>query len=404
MGSGALRSLCLALALATWGCGGGPSGPGPVDGGRDAGGGAARPDGGLRLNANDVAILYALTDAGSAPLVAMREAGHTLLEEASFKLLGAQTSGVPYLVEAPGRDMLYPLLRVSSIRVDPCADEKEPALAVGCRRQLRLAVQVYEPSLHSFGDASLHLFYALDEARLIAVLKRLRDLQSPLDAPLGVHPALASEGPGGPTAIRLRELLRGCCSEANLVRLTLMATGRSGNNWFFHRLDRQADGGLQHVDSESGGFTELSRDPALRDGVPFGTGFPDALLTTPSLDALDAGALRAAVDALRALENPRLTVADQSRCDACHVAGTTLNYVLARRGPLGSLPSEYVRRLQVSPGLEPGLSNLHAFSYFGDQPTVSARAANEVERVLEYLDSEPFWRSLSEQGRAELSR
>ncbi len=353
---------------------------------------------------NDVSILFPMPPPAEASelLIPMQRAEGTLLPQAVFALLGAPGQDVPYLIETADRDKLYPHLRVSALRVDPCFDEPDPASATGCRRQVRLAVQ----PLHSDGtfmDASLHLFYGLDDEAFVRLLNRLRKLKT-APGPLGVHPRLEREGLAGEAAGWLREALAECCSERTLVRLTFMSTGRAGDDWFFHELDRQADGSFKHITDRSDGFTELSRSAEDRNGAPrTDPQFPDALTVTRKLLALSEEELRGGVGLLRRLENPALTPTSQARCASCHLAPSTLAHVLEKRpGVAPAVDPELSATVAVAAGLSPGFRNLHAFSYAGSQPTVSPRTANESDRVARFLLSEAFRSSLSEAARRQL--
>jgi hypothetical protein len=56
----------------------------------------------------------------------------------------------------------------------------------------------------------------------------------------------------------------------------------------------------------------------------------------------------------------------------------------------------------VADGLRHGFSNHHAFSYFGDQPTVNRRAANDSVETVKFLGSAAFLASLAPELRARL--
>src|SRR5688572_14956485 len=91
-------------------------------------------------NVNDVSFLFPHPEKGQGPLLLGMKpsADKTLLPEAVFKLLGDQASGFPFLIEVPGRDKLYPKMRVTAVRVDPCFDSHDPASepAGKCVRQI----------------------------------------------------------------------------------------------------------------------------------------------------------------------------------------------------------------------------------------------------------------------------
>jgi hypothetical protein len=332
-----------------------------------------------------------------------------LVAEDVWTMLGdRERSPFPYLIETPGRDKLYTKLRVVSARIDPCFDAANLAHGGPCVRQVRLVAQPMEvygttpaSETYSFFDASVHLFYKLDEdafARLIVTLDELRraNTGNPM---LGVHPVLAREGLGGPFATRLRALILSSCDVSNLTRMTFMATGRSGKNWFWGILDRQPDGSFAaskvplRPDTVMDGFTQNGIG-AAHDGVPLGLSiFPDQLIKTEDAVALSDSEFRAAADKIRRIENPNLMATKDVNCASCHLAGAALGNALAARG-LRSIaaPSTYLapRGQRTDLPRDPVYwngRNMHAFSYMGSLALVSQRTANESARIADYLST-----------------
>lgn len=357
----------------------------------------AGSDGGPRpWNPNEVSILF------PPPLeLAMRgtrsDGGASELMPADvFARLGNRDAGLPRLVEAFADRDLYPDLRVVSARVDPCFDGPDDAGV--CERQVRLAAQVVEPG-GSISDAAIHLFYRLNEAEFIEVLARLRALSraQPVSGVLGVHPA-----PAGIAAV-----IRDACSTANLTRFTFMAVGRS-KNWFFHILDRRSDGSFVESEIVGAGSSDAFTDqgqPGFRMGImPPVPWFPAALLTTGETRALSQPAFESAYDALVRLANPKLTRTADVSCAACH-AGPSTQVESLRDRDAGTAPM--TASAYASPPLQPStppfrIGNMHAFSYFFGQPTVSERTLNETQEVVRYLSSEEFLKTLSPADRARL--
>jgi len=350
-------------------------------------------------NANEVSVLFPVpTDASL--LLGVRG----LLDESLFGRLGDGVSGLPRLVEAAGTRDVFPDLRVVSARVDPCFDGTRAGTGT-CRRQMRLVAQVFEPETKTFSDASIHLFYELNEDQLLEVLSRLRAL-SRVSAPtgkLGVHPVLEREQLVGPYSDETRAIITSVCSSTSLTRFTFMATGRS-KNWLFFVFDRQPGGTFTQSNVVGVGDSDAFTDQG---GVGFRNGitaqvpwFPASLLTSAGTLALEPAAFAAAYEQLARLSNPRLTKTEEVNCAACHAAGSTQLEALgdrdARRPPVTA--SEY------APGAFPTLrlGNLHAFSYFVDTPSVSERTANETEEVLLRLQSAEFLNRLTPAQRARL--
>jgi hypothetical protein len=364
---------------------------------------------------NDVSILYPFPRAGEGQhLLSMqpsRPDGTTavLLPESVYSMLGdPQRSPFKFLVEAPGQDELYPALRVVSARVDPCFDATAAAHGP-CARQVRLTVQPMttfgaDPATqtYDFTDASLHLFYELDEARFEALVAGLDALRTPetAGAPLGPHPVMKREGLGGPWAQGLREVLLAACDESNLTRMTFMGTGRAGNNWFWGGLERGADGAfapmtVPGLGRSLDGFTQNGFGEQLS-GTPFeGGAFPNELLDTQTARGLSASKFRKAVDRVRRLENPDLVPTGEVNCGSCHVATATLENVFAARGvsaldtPSTFRAPEGFEAQAFEPPAPSRGRNLHAFSYFRGREVVSPRALNESIRVAHVLSTRP---------------
>lgn len=360
------------------------------------------------LRPNDVSILFPHPVAGDDDLllgVAPTQDHPGLLPEALYRRLGDAAFDLPRLSEAAGDAETYDRLRVTAARVDPCFDASEP-----CIRQVRLVAQVLSPLESSSGpvalsDASIHLFYRLDDAAFVRLLVELH-AAGPTDGPLTVHPRLADEGLGGASAERVRSAIRDACSIANLTRFTFMATGRS-KNWFFFIFDRDASGEFA-MSPIPGMPPEVTGDgfedhglTGYRTGNPLGVPwFPDALTQTVSTRALDEPAFAAGIDQLARLANPDLVQTGEVNCTSCHVVDTTRTEALRDRGltEIPDPPSQF----SGSRPPAPGIGNLHAFSWFSGVPTVSARTANETERVLDHLKSAAFLESLAPELRAQL--
>jgi hypothetical protein len=375
-----------------------------------------------RLTVNDVSFLYPLPERGEGSLLLpmrFESAGgeSVLLPEHVMAMLGDDSkSPYPFLFEAPGRERAWEMLRVTSMRVDPCFEAPDLEHATDCKRQVRLSAQVVTPTSddpedaeYSVSDAAVHLFYELDDEAFVSLLLDLRELTLQKSfggkkPPLGVHPVMAKEGLDGPFARRLNEIVAENCLESSLVRMTFMATGRSGNNWFWGVLERGAGGDFAPgtvvgVDGPSDGFTQMGSDEnpdGIASAATAAPTFPADLLRGESIDALSADAFEAAVDRLRALENPAAHSSADVNCASCHLAPSTLRLATRRRGldaPPES-PSSYQPPAGQN-GKVPGMAafgsrNMHAFSYFGDAPAVSPRVVNESARVADYLSSQAF--------------
>jgi hypothetical protein len=256
-------------------------------------------------------------------------------------------------------------------------------------------------------DASLHLFFTLDDAAFVRLLIQLRAVGLGGNGPasLGVHPVMAREGLRGPTAVAIKAALLEACQLARLTKFTVMLTGRS-KNWFFHTLERGPDGTFARVlgDTHESSFTDHGT-PEQRDPVLLGDpAFPDEMLATASVTELTDAQLLDGIDELERLANPKLARTSETRCASCHATGTTLDYAMAIKG-LSLVPrtrDAFSPVPFIAPALGHGFSNHHAFSYLGVQPTVNRRVANDSILTARFLSSAAFLGSLPADLRAQL--
>ena len=372
---------------------------------------------------NDVSVLYPLPQKGEGKyLLAMEQetpdGKKVLLPESVFAMLGDDAkTPYPFLFEAPGREAAWKDLRVTSVRIDPCFEAADLVEARDCKRQVRLSAQVLVPSSedpdeaeYSVTDASVHLFYELDEEAFVGMLLDLRELMlkkahGGKNPSLGVHPVMAKEGLSGAWTRRFNEVLLGACDQSNLIRMTFMATGRSGNNWFWGILERGAGGKFEVgeipvVEGPSDGFTQMGTDDNP-DGITAEATleadfFPAALLRGETIDELSASAFEKAIDKLRAIENPAMHSSADVNCASCHLAPSIIRLATRRRGlaQVPETPSLYPPpsgQNGKATGVDAfGSDNMHAFSYFHDEPAVSPRVVNESARIADYLSSKAF--------------
>ena len=348
-------------------------------------------------NVNDVSILFPIPEQGEDNLLLpMRD----LWPEEQFEMLGDQAVGVPFLFEGPGRDTAYPTLRVTAARIDPCFDGKTP-----CERQVRLVAQPLRDG--ELFDASVHMFYKLDDAAFVRLLARVREagVGGAGPAALGVHPKMAREGLRGPTATAFRAALAEACTVERLAKWTVMATGRS-KNWFFSSFVRGPDGKFARAlgETHEGSFSDHGT-PAMRMPSPLmDPAFPDDMLATSSVTALDERTLLANIAKLERLANPELSRTAETRCASCHAAATTLDYALELRETalVPRTASTFAPVAYVPVATRNGFSNHHAFSYLGTRPTVSRRVINDSIVTVRMLSSTAFLSSLAPELRAQL--
>ena len=403
-------------------CGGSPSSASPFDpeaavaATSDAGADAApiQPSSPARaLNASDVSTLFApprdprewdllLTPSQAGPRGA-------LLPLAIWKAMNEP------MAEATLPDNDYSRMRVVAFRIDPC-------FRVGgdssCQAQVRL---VWQPT--NGADAAAHTFYALSQAELrtlVSELIALRGARSDREpAELSVHPIVAAEGPSGPYAAALKQLVLRHAGQDNLQRLAVFSFPGSfpdaagQQQWRFRAFDVagasvtprpvtatstsdaqvfETDAAVPHPSSTS---PRIDAPEACNLHLRATTDFASAL--TSSSEAVCALEPAAAVDRVRValrFENPAHTASDSTSCANCH-ASTTLRLVAEHRFSIDS--AAFAERA----GREPdhrgtsfeyfGVTRMFGFHAFGVRatrelrPAVSPRTVYETRAVLAQL-------------------
>lgn len=391
--------LALALALAACGAGGLPDGG---TGGGTGGGGAS--DGGLDLN--DVSFLFPLPPPGrEALLPGLSEAGPKgpLLPRALF-------DGLPVIVEGAQPDALYARARVVSVRVDPCFPGSAPPAPPSCLKQVRLVVQPVlfggadAGFVETTEDATLHLFYTLDDASFTEVHRALWALKALAGtatdgAPLDTHPVMRREGLEGPYATRLKQLVADACGAQSLSRVAFMSVARFGNAWRFGAFDvvngaLAADpiprlNGLTAQNVQEFGSMEF-RNGALLPSPP-GDDL-DVLLSESAMRLTDERTLGKALTSALRIEHPERSSPKTIDCGSCHVASRARRNAEARRmvdntghpDAFHAAPRFDLARVDGA-GDDPAA--LRAFGYFGPKSALSQRTINESAAVAEALSA-----------------
>ena len=338
-----------------------------------------------------------------------------------LSLLGANDSGgrgdllpMDVLRALPPLDTIQPnsdsyyLLRVVSVRVDPCFPGLDVKDEGDCKNQVRLVMQpvvlkAKEPGLTTM-DLAVHLFYELTREQIAGLLQELTELREGSkiersDGPVGVHPALVREGIEGRFASAVRSLLLANVGRENLTRVTFMGVEQVGQVWRFGGFD--IEGGklvpmripLVEVTEE----TFQNRD--LR-GATFDSSSTAPL--SPAVDDIrllfDPAALSAATNdqrraayqhALR-IENPTIHSPVTMDCATCHITMAARRFAERAYGlsPDGFADVySHPRNLPLEGATVAMTNELRAFGYFNDRPSISQRAVNETAQVVEHVNT-----------------
>jgi hypothetical protein len=371
-----------------------------ADGGSDGGAGS--------LDLNDVSFLFPLPAPGAErELLGLSSTGPrgALLPRAFFDAL-------PVLVEGADPDALFTRTRVVGVRVDPCFPGSAAPAPPSCVKQLRLVAQPVLAGGADAGfvetteDATVHLFYALDDAAFTEVhraLWRLKDAAgSATDGqPLDVHPVMAREGLTGPYATAVKQLVTQHCGEQNLTRVAFMSVAQFGRAWRFGAFDvtsgaLEADAiprlnGLTAQNVQEFGNAEF-RNGALLPSPP-GDDL-DVLLSEAAMRLADERTLARALTSALRIEHPARESPKTIDCGSCHVASRARRNAEMRRGVDSSTHPDAFHaaprfNLARVDGAGDDPNALRAFGYFGHHSALSQRTINESAVVAEALSA---WR------------
>jgi len=382
-----LRILAVGLLLVGAGCGSAGSASPTAVAALPA---AAAPS--LRsLEANDVSVLFPLGRGDLWPASMPARGGQPLLPRS------AVDPGRPVIRELQGPDATYAGLRVVSLRFDPCFSGNP------CYPQIRLVFQGLSANGGSAFDGAFHALYNLTADEFAAVTARLKALGA--SAPenqgvtrLEVSPSLLAQGMTGAYAAGLRDLVAQYIGAPNLARLTFMTrAGGGGDRWDFggfNLKDFQPGGAFPIAGLDGGVLLQTVREG----GGGGGRGAqayayvvtPDVLhgelalvLSSGAAQNASSADRQRAMDALTRVENPSLESPDTVDCAACHLANRLRGHLQTTFSLSSSLSyagtAEATRLIGGSDGDK---DNLRGFGYFGANPAISQRTANETLKVL----------------------
>lgn len=341
------------------------------------------------LGRHDVSVLFPLPAAGEDALwpASTPARGGALLPAEAFARIGRS------LVREVPDDQEYDALRVVALRVDPCFQTR---LGGPCQPQARLVFQTLGEE--GTNDGAVHALYNLDDADFDGLVAGLRDLrrlapENGAERPLGVSPALAAQGVDGPYGAALRELIASRIGAANLARMTFVTrTDARQGSWAmggFHLQAREATGFPAPGPIKIPGASKTIQNVSNAGFFGFSYGVAPGFADPAGRPGLDQGAIAGLPEATRAALrtwattqlDPARVVPDTADCASCHLAGHVFG-ALAAADPALARPDGAPRLVG---GSDATGDNLRTFGYFGRDPQVAARAANETAAVVAAL-------------------
>lgn len=359
---------------------------------------------------NDVSILFPLpqrhTDNGLYTTTSEGKLGPLLAEDIY--------SHLPPVTNYAEAKKLYELLRVVSLRIDPCFLMPNSRGQEVCHAQIRMSWQpVVELDKKTVAiDGTIHTFYELTEKEFKALAQDLRKLNAlypyPHGRPLAVHPILLRDGLVGKFATALKKIILNYAGSKNFTRVTFMQVTSQENQWYFQGFDR-VNGKLvpmwlARVESESQSLFN-SAEPAQGatefgpDGIPLpaptGSDSVNFLLNDSlKITLKDEKAIRSDVTGAYRMENPKIYPTDHLDCASCHSAQPARNWAMRKFPSLRLEENPFRFQSQrnltnVSPHQE-YTTTLRGFGYQYGDIAISQRTINESAIVADALSNLDF--------------
>lgn len=339
---------------------------------------ASRP-----LGPNDVSVLFPMAPAEALWPATMPARGGPLLPRAELERVGLS------IVREVEDELEHDAMRVVAARFDPCF---RSALDGPCQPQIRLVFQVPDPA-GGFFDGAVHALYALEAAAWDEVVTELRRLAGLApengDATLGVSPVLAAQGPGSLYAQGLRELVAAHAGEGNLVRLTFVTRtfSRSGQ-W---QMGGVVVGGdklpIAGIDATQQNVTRSIADRFEYVVMPlFAEREGRVGASATALERMEPEARREVHAWAVRQQDPTRHLPDTTDCASCHVSAHVARHLEALDPTLVSPTLAAARGPRARGRAEAEPDNLRAFGWFGREPVIAQRTANETAAVLSAID------------------
>lgn len=298
------------------------------------------------------------------------------------------------------------VLRVVSVRIDPCFERPVP---YPCEKQIRM---VWQPVIQNpFGivavDAALHSFYTLSDAQFESLLIEVKQWKTRFEVnvqgkPLQIHPVLATN----PEALKsFTDLILKYAGQKTLSRVTAMVLRGTDNTWafaeykvngdtldmqFIPRLDRKSQAYINQITPDEERFTQggMAPAPVDRDNVNYSVADTDFFIQNA-----DEETIRNEYRSSLAIQNPKKYSAATMDCVSCHVAQNATTW-LSKTYPELSNSVNLAADKYHNPSYD--LTNLsrqknnfliiRAFGYYGSEPAISQRVINESAEVADSLN------------------
>ncbi|KHD89064.1 MAG: hypothetical protein OM95_05755 [Bdellovibrio sp. ArHS] len=354
---------------------------------------------------NDVSYLMPLPrDISSRGLLSLQDQG-----KGGALLTTAILERLPPLAFSVNREQAAEVLRVVSVRIDPCFPLPTPQ---ACQKQIRLVWQPLEEDPQGVlktVDAAIHTFYVLSDAEFADLLVDLQAWKKKFSVntqyqPLQVHPAWSSQGEQSVALADFKNIIKKYAGLANLTRATVMVLRGADDMWAFagfSYVNGQMD--MLPVPRLSGRLSQAFVNVAIPfdhfagggiSPAPKGSDtFNNIVAESSRLESGTEDMIREEIRSAFRIENPKNFNPENMDCVSCHVAQPAISWVLSNRSELKVdqlWSSEIYKNAKYNlKNLTPDLWNtrmIRGFGYFDTHIAISQRVINESAEVADMLN------------------
>lgn len=357
----------------------------------------------------DVSILFPLKNSADeySDLIKVSDQ-ENLLPKKYFDL-------IPFLTNT-SNELIYPTLRVMGVRIDPCFTEGHGP--VPCEQQIRFIwqpISINSSKSPSTVDASLHVFYKLENDELGQILKKFENLNSRFNYEtssneLNVHPGLIKYGLNSSYGSEFKKILLKAVENKKIQRITFMKLKGMDDIWHFGGLNfSQLENGSEQITKIKIPGTNVIMQEFLNelsvrpDPTQFFGGIFPEMETNPefhdiirdsSVGNYTEEQIRTALNTVADFENPLKNNPGTLDCASCHIASSVKEWIFKNQTQFDPINYFNLVKYQstqiplISPTKNLDKTNrLRMFGYFNDEAFIAPRVVNETAEVLKFLKS-----------------
>lgn len=362
----------------------------------------------IKFDTFDVSVLYPLPEVNHWNDLLSPTTATNLLPFEYFE-------NITFLMNRPN-DLTYPLLRVVGVRIDPCFMEGRGPLRCEC--QIRF---IWQPLAKTdvettTADATLHVFFRLDDSEFDMLVKKLSDLKGRYfhDYPdhgltaLSIHPLLKKYGLRSAYARELNGIFLDTIKDKEMKRITFMKLKGVNDIWVFGgfnikhgaftqmQIPRIDEAAIQQDFINS---MAMNNNPTKFMGGIFPSSDPNQLFNIIAKDSFEIDStreieIRDMVREIADFEHPQRHNPTTLDCVTCHLANTMRSWSNINFREL-NLQEDYDQNKYLNSNFnltnaseKQGQTNIvRMFGYFDEKPFIAQRTINESAEVARFLNS-----------------